>query len=81
MSLHLIFFLKTISRVSPISIISLAFLTYSAIYLKTHIGLITGTFSMLIYTAYEKVYYVFTVTALCAVLSYSSATLIRYDLF
>ena len=54
MSLHSIFFRKTISHVSPISIIYLALLTYSAIHLKTHNDFSTATFSMLIQTVKGK---------------------------
>jgi len=54
MSLHSIFIRKTISHVSSISIIYLALLIYSAIYLKTHNDFSTATFSTLIQTANEK---------------------------
>lgn len=54
MSLHSIFFRKTISRVSPISIIYLVLLIHSAIYLKTHADFSAATFRMLIQTVNEK---------------------------
>jgi hypothetical protein len=46
---------------SPISIIYLALLTYSAIYLKTHNDFSPATFGMLIQTVNEKVNCYFTV--------------------
>jgi len=54
MSLHSIFFRKTISHLSPISIIYLALLIYSAIYLKSRADFSAAAFSMLIQTVNEK---------------------------
>ena len=66
---------------SPISIIYLALLIYSAIYLKTHADFSTATLSMLIQNVNEKGNcFLFHSISLCAALSKPSPIFTCYDL-